>query len=171
MGGVVLCRVPGIGFRGAWTLKPAPVVLSCALAALVCGGGVFVSGHQRNHQYPRCPRETKGVLDSHIRHTFLKVEVTAYCSCAVCCGKYSPERGGKGLTASGTIPREGRTLAADWSIFPKGTTLRFAGWKVAKVVEDTGSAIIGHRLDVFMDSHEEAKQFGRRKMWVEVVRP
>ncbi len=33
-----------------------------------------------------------------------KWSVTFYCSCAICTGPSSPQRGGKGLTATGTVP-------------------------------------------------------------------
>ena len=80
--------------------------------------------------------------------------VYAYCPCAKCCGQWSG-----GLTASGTVPEEGRTVAADWDVLPAGTELYIegVGWRI---VEDTGAGIDGQALDVYMASHEAALRFG-----------
>ena len=43
-------------------------------------------------------------------------KITGYCSCAACCGKTT------GITASGTRATAGRTIAADTSRFPFGTS-------------------------------------------------
>ena len=83
------------------------------------------------------------------------VRVTFYCSCPKCCGRYSPALGGSGRTASGVFPVEGVTIAADWSVYPKGTRLRIEGIGV-RVVQDTGSAIKGSRIDVYLSDHERA---------------
>lgn len=86
--------------------------------------------------------------------------VYAYCPCAKCCGQWSG-----GLTASGTVPEEGRTVAADWDVLPAGTELYIdgVGWRV---VEDTGAGIDGQALDIYMDSHEDALRFGVQEMEV-----
>jgi len=80
--------------------------------------------------------------------------VTAYCPCPICCGKWSD-----GITASGTLAKAGRTIAADRAMWNIGTCLEIPS--VGKrIVEDTGSAIIGNRIDVYFNSHDEALQFG-----------
>lgn len=84
----------------------------------------------------------------------------AYCPCPKCCGQWSG-----GLTASGTVPEEGRTVAADWDVLPAGTELYIegVGWRV---VEDTGAGIDGQALDIYMDSHADALRFGVQEMEV-----
>lgn len=89
---------------------------------------------------------------------------TAYCACAECCGKWATEGGG-GITASGHPAEQGVTIAADWSVFPKGTCLIIKGIG-RRIVQDTGSAIKGAKLDVFFDSHQEALEFGVKKLRV-----
>ena len=88
--------------------------------------------------------------------------VYAYCPCAKCCGQWSG-----GLTASGTVPEEGRTVAADWDVLPAGTEIYIegVGWRV---VEDTGAGIDGQALDVYMASHAAALDFGVQglEVWV-----
>lgn len=80
-------------------------------------------------------------------------KVTAYCSCAACCGSYS-----NGVTASGSLCKAGRTIAVDPSIIPIGTTVYIDG--VPYVAEDTG--VSGYRIDVYMSSHVEALNWGIR---------
>ena len=86
--------------------------------------------------------------------------VYSYCSCSSCCGQWSG-----GPTASGTMPEEGRTVAADWEVLPAGTEvyLEGIGWRT---VEDTGSGITGDKLDLYMDSHAAALEFGVREIEV-----
>lgn len=82
--------------------------------------------------------------------------VTAYCSCPLCCGRWSD-----GITASGRHAVQGHTAAADTSIWSIGTCLDVPGVG-PRVVEDTGLAMVGRRLDVYFESHEEALLFGIR---------
>ena len=87
-------------------------------------------------------------------------KVTAYCSCAKCCGKTN------GITASGTKATAGRTVATS-SQFSFGTQLDIGGYTYT--VEDRGGAIKGNRIDVYMNSHAEALAWGVRYLPVTVV--
>ena len=78
-------------------------------------------------------------------------KITAYCSCAKCCGKTD------GITASGTKVKAGRTIAAPKN-FPFGTKIMINGH--IYTVEDRGGAIKGNRIDIYFDTHEEALKFG-----------
>lgn len=80
--------------------------------------------------------------------------LTAYCPCEICCGKWAQY----GLTASGTVPEEGRTIAVDKRIIELGETVWIDG--VEYTAEDTGSAIKGNRIDIFFDDHQTALEFG-----------
>lgn len=72
-----------------------------------------------------------------------------------------------GLTATGAVARRG-TVAADWSVFPPGTVLYVPGYGWARV-EDRGAYVRGRHLDLFMDSRDEALQWGVRDLEVIVV--
>lgn len=85
-------------------------------------------------------------------------EVTAYCHCAICCGSEGQ------LTASGTYPVAGRTIGVDPEILPYGTEVVIGSHTY--IAEDTGGAMQGNHIDIFMDSHEEALQFGRQLLEV-----
>lgn len=74
--------------------------------------------------------------------------LTAYCNCAQCCGTAG------NLTASGTVPSAGRTVAM--AGVPFGTQLLING--NVYTVEDLGTPY-GH-VDIFFGSHSEALNFG-----------
>lgn len=75
-------------------------------------------------------------------------------------------------TASGARVRPG-IVAADPAVLPLGTVIRVdrAGrYDGTYTVLDTGPAIRGRRIDVFMHDCREATRFGRRDVRVLVVR-
>lgn len=86
--------------------------------------------------------------------------VYAYCPCEKCCGQWSG-----GPTASGVMPEEGRTVAADWDVLPAGTEIYIEGVG-RRTVEDTGSGITGNTLDLYMDRHQEALEWGVQEIEV-----
>ena len=88
--------------------------------------------------------------------------LTAYCDCKKCCGKWSGSP-----TASGTTPTPNRTIAVDTNIIPFGTKVMING--NVYVAEDTGSAIIGNRIDIYMSDHQDALNFGVQYAEVHIV--
>ena len=87
---------------------------------------------------------------------------------AYCCERYPHICGGNGVTASGTVPTPGTTIAADWSILPAGTWVYIENVGLRRV-EDTGSAIKGNRIDVAIDTHDNALRWsgqGSHHVWV-----
>ncbi|MEE0865370.1 MAG: G5 domain-containing protein [Clostridia bacterium] len=87
-------------------------------------------------------------------------KITAYCSCSKCCGKST------GRTSSGTQATAGRTVAAP-AKFAYGTKLNIGG--NIYTVEDRGGAIKGNRIDIYVNSHSAALQWGVRYLPVSVV--
>jgi 3D (Asp-Asp-Asp) domain-containing protein len=76
-----------------------------------------------------------------------------------------------GTTASGETTRNG-VVAADPTVLPLGTRIRVVGagrYSGEYVVRDTGPAIKGHEIDIYMPSDSEARAFGRRAVEVEVL--
>ena len=87
--------------------------------------------------------------------------ITAYCACEQCCGKTD------GITATGTVATEGRTIAVDPSIIPYGTEVIINGHTY--IAEDCGGAIDGNRIDIFFDNHQEALNWGVQYLEVEIL--
>lgn len=76
-----------------------------------------------------------------------------------------------GITSTGAVARQGVTIAVDPRVIPYGSRVFIPGlgWRVA---QDTGGAIVGHRIDVFFTNLSDALQFGvRRDVPVYVIPP
>lgn len=82
-----------------------------------------------------------------------KFTLTAYCNCKKCCGKWSG-----GPTASGKMPKAGRTIAVDPRVIPLDSKVIING--KTYTAEDTGSKIKNKKIDIYFNSHSEALKFG-----------
>lgn len=97
-----------------------------------------------------------------ITPTVRTLNTSAYCACMKCCGKTN------GITASGAKASAWYTVAAGKG-YKMGTVIYIpalkdkpnGGWFV---VQDRGGAISNSKLDVYMDSHNSALQYGRRNL-------
>lgn len=76
----------------------------------------------------------------------------------------------RGRTASGLIVGKGM-IAADHSVLPLGSRVRIEAGAYTGVylVADTGSAVRGRKIDVWVPTTREALQFGRRKVRLTVL--
>lgn len=91
-----------------------------------------------------------------------KFNTSAYCSCSKCCGKTT------GTTSSGAKASSWYTLAAGKG-YPIGTVIYIpyfkdkpnGGWFV---VQDRGGSISNNKIDVYMGTHAQAIQFGRKTL-------
>lgn len=92
-------------------------------------------------------------------------EVTAYTAGAESTGK-TPSDPTYGITASGEEVREGYTLACPPSM-AFGTVVAIEGVG-ERVCTDRGSAITEGRLDVYMPELEDAIEFGRQALEVQI---
>lgn len=94
-------------------------------------------------------------------------EITAYCT-GRCCSS------GTGITASGTVATVDRTIGVDPNVIPLGSTVKIVfedGTEHIYKAEDTGSAIQGNIIDLLLESHESALQFGRQtcRVYIEEI--
>jgi len=118
-----------------------------AVAAIVALAGCRTEGVREDRQTPAPPAPAA---------------VTTFRATA-----YSVE----GKTASGARTREG-IVAADPKVLPIGSRIRVSDagqYSGEYVVKDTGRAIKGHELDIYLDDDREAKRFGKRRVKVEVL--
>ncbi len=92
----------------------------------------------------------------------MTVEATAYtANCAGCSGTTAT---GVDLKAN---PNQ-KVIAVDPSVIPLGSKVYVEGYGEA-VAADTGGAIKGNRIDVFVPSEGDAQQFGRKSVKVTVM--
>lgn len=91
----------------------------------------------------------------------LTAKLTAYTAGYESTGK-RPSDPTYGITSSGAKVKEGRTIAVDPTIIPIGSTVYIEGIGYRKA-EDTGSAIKGSRIDVYIKDLDEAVDFGVKK--------
>jgi 3D (Asp-Asp-Asp) domain-containing protein len=78
----------------------------------------------------------------------------------------------EGTGASGKWSHPG-TVAADRRVLPLNSRIRIYGagrFSGDYTVEDTGGKVDGHHIDVYMPSQAEAKQFGRQRVKVVVLK-
>lgn len=156
-------------FLSAWRGR---LVVAAAMA--VAGGAIFVGFGPAASAAPAPVTNPSHATPAPVQLAdkspqYILMEVTAYCPCKVCCGRRA-----KGVTASGKSVRHngGRFVAADTAVLPFGTHVSVPGYHNGKAVPviDTGSAINGHRLDVFFRSHSTAEEWGRKMLRVRVDR-
>lgn len=83
--------------------------------------------------------------------------VSGYCNCNLCSS-------GFGLTYSGTVPKANHTIAADLTLLPIGSRIRVGN--TVYTVEDTGSSIVGNKLDIYYDNHAAAENHGLQQLEV-----
>lgn len=111
----------------------------------------------------------EAALSSAFRSAVIPVTATAYNATRAQCGN------GKGITATGTKVRQGRTIAVSRKLFPhlKGKRVAlFDGGKVLGVymVEDKmHERMRGNRVDVYLERLDHAEEFGVRKLHLVVL--
>ena len=148
--------------------KKEAVILFSAIAFIIgLGCGVLVSGSMAKAQnetaattteqttQKRSTAEIVAEIENNTETPLISLgnfTATAYCPCAECCDDED------GITATGTVATEGRTIAVDPSIIPYGTEIVIDGHTYT--AEDCGGAIDGKTVDIFFNTHEEALQFG-----------
>lgn len=92
-----------------------------------------------------------------------KFTITRYCGCQLCNGRWHkyPAKNGEPL-------QEGYTIAVDPDVIPLGTWVYIDGIGYRKAC-DTGSAIKGNKIDVYVDDHELCYELGVTKdvqVWI-----
>jgi len=82
-----------------------------------------------------------------------RFRLTAYCNCRKCCGKWAG-----GPTKSGAMPVEGVTIAVDERVIPMKSKIKIGNQ--VYTAQDTGKHIKGNRIDIFINNHRRASNFG-----------
>ena len=95
------------------------------------------------------------------KYITMYVRTTGYCNCSSCAGQWAGAP-----TASGTRPREKRTIAVDKNLIKLGTRVKIGDEMY--VAEDTGGAIKGRKIDIYYSSHRRAQAHGVKYQKIKV---
>jgi 3D (Asp-Asp-Asp) domain-containing protein len=95
----------------------------------------------------------------------VRMRVTAYCPCQVCCGRLA-----QGITANGRVIRPGDRFAAAPKRYSFGTEIIVPQYNRERPIKvlDRGGTIKGNRLDLFFASHAKAAKWGVKYLDVKV---
>lgn len=118
---------------------------------------IHISNFESNLNIPKPVYPDKKQQNNYIE---LILEATAYT-------KSVEEGTSDGITKSGVPVRRG-IVAVDPKIIPLGTKLYIKEYGEA-IALDTGGAIKGNKIDLYMETKKEAFEFGRRKVKVQII--
>ena len=115
------------------------------------------------------PASTLEENDDWSKYPAKEVVATGYTAGYESTGK-NPNHPSYGITYSGVKVKRDlySTIAADTTVFPIGTILFIPSYGYG-VVADTGSAIKGNKIDVFIPSHEAALDWGRKQVNIQIL--
>jgi 3D (Asp-Asp-Asp) domain-containing protein len=95
----------------------------------------------------------------------VRMRVTGYCACPICCGNSSD-----GITANMHRIRRGDVFAAADKKVPFGTHIIIPGYNSGRSIEvkDRGGLIQGNHLDLYFTNHKTAQKWGVKHLDVRV---
>ncbi|MGF2615952.1 3D domain-containing protein [Rossellomorea aquimaris] len=113
---------------------------------------------------PKQSEESDGSQEKNEKNIIKEVDVKATAYTAYCEGCIGITKTGVDLRAN---PDE-KVIAVDPAVIPLGSKVYVEGFGYA-TAEDTGSAIKGNRIDIFIPSREEALEYGVKSIKVQVI--
>ena len=145
------------------------VLAGCIVTSAVCGQRVDELTMERDiysyryKNWEQTASEREETIDLSLTY------IGAFSCTAYCAEEYPHICGeGHGITSSGAKVQPGVTVAADTSVLPYGTVVYIEGVGL-RVVQDTGGAVKGNKLDVAVNTHAEALSWsgwGSRRVWI-----
>lgn len=108
------------------------------------------------------PKKEAQPVENQATGNEITVEATAYtASCEGC----------SGITSTGINLKENpdmKVISVDPSVIPLGSKVHVEGYGNA-IAADTGGAIKGNKIDVFVPNHDDAVKFGRQEVKVKII--
>jgi len=132
-------------------MRPIALLVGAALAVLA----------------PGAARANESAIPAFQGGPEMRVTATAYTSGPESTGK-RPGHPQYGITFTGTQAQEGRTIAVDPGQIPLGSRVYIHELGEFRYAEDTGGAIRGSRIDLYMERLPDALQWGMRDVHISV---
>lgn len=130
------------------------MILFAIIAILIC----FANTRLKNEEVQKQEQHQTEINGITVAGTYLgKFSISHYCSCPICTNTPKGSR-----TATGHIPREGRTVAVDPALIPLHSIIYVDGLGTF-VAEDVGGAVKGKHLDIYISDHQRALNLGTLK--------
>lgn len=98
----------------------------------------------------------------------MTVVATAYTAGCESTGK-NPGHPAYGVTKTGTVVEEGRTIAVDPKVIPLGSKVYIPTFDRVYIAEDTGRLIKGNKIDIYIEDLDRALEWGIRKVKIYVL--
>lgn len=143
---------------------------SAPLPANITGAKVLVIASNGSKSKPvakkvtkKSMRKTEIDLANKISKTFLGTHQITFYSTETC------KPGKPCHTATGTTPKHMWTAAVDPRVIPLGTKIFVEGFGILRA-EDTGGAIKGNRVDIYVANYDQAIKLGRQTRKVYAVK-
>ncbi len=154
-------------------IKSAARVISFTLFSLLTGLLVFTLIFQIDHPLFEDGFNSGNILpdDGSGRQPAMTIggfRITAYCPGSCCNGKWHGQTA-LGRSMSYYTGRKINIAAVDPGVIPLGSWIRYGG--MLYLAADTGSAIKGRRIDLFMNDHKSTEMFGiKQNQTIEVLK-
>ena len=119
-----------------------------------CSDSYYICGKKFDKNYLYYNRYLKDISSQKETRRKVRVKATAYA--------------GDGITSTGIKPQWG-VIAVDPSVIPYGSRVYIPAFKKIFIAEDCGSAIVGNRIDIFMNSEREARDWGVKNIDIYII--
>ena len=119
-----------------------------------CTDSYYINGKKFDKNYLYYNRYLKDISSKKETRKKVKVKATFYA--------------GDPITSTGIKPRWG-IIAVDPSVIPYGSRVYIPKFKKTFIAEDTGGAIVGNRIDIYVSSEKEARQLGVQYLDVYII--
>ncbi|MEG9298548.1 3D domain-containing protein [Mangrovibacillus sp. Mu-81] len=126
--------------------------------------GVTVNGEKPQDEGVKTAATVKPEKEEKKDNVIKEVNVTATAYTAYCEGCIGITKTGVDLIAN----PEARVIAVDPDVIPLGSKVYIEGYGYAHA-EDTGGAIRGNRIDIYMEHESDALQYGVRDVKVKII--
>ncbi len=126
--------------------------------------GITVNEEEAKNDAVKAVTEEKNSTNENKSGVIKEVDVTATAYTAHCEGCIGITKTGVNLLEN----PEARVIAVDPSVIPLGSKVYIEGYGYARA-EDTGGAIKGNRIDIYMEHEDDALQYGVRDVKVKII--